>query len=209
MDALRQYAVREYPLGLLIAPDGRVLWRGKPQRLTDRVLDAYLRRVRVLPTTPPSFTHLHADLRAGRYGAVERALESRRTCRPLEDADCRFILDALAFVAWQREQAWARAAEDERRGRYHSACVTYAELAAAHAGTPVAQRATRARERLLQDPDRAREVLAWEALAQARRQGRWQGAAKEIRNLRSVLDRHGGTGAAREAGALIQILSAP
>ena len=108
MDALRQYTVKDYPLGLLISPDGRVLWRGTLERLSDRVIDAYRARVRLLPPVPRSCADVGAALQAGRYGEVERALEPRRACRPSADPDCVFVQEALGYVAWLREQGAGR-----------------------------------------------------------------------------------------------------
>jgi thiol-disulfide isomerase/thioredoxin len=206
-DTLRAYAVDAYPLGVLVAPDGRVLFRGDPARLTDRVLKVYLSRVRILPRAPPAFVAQAAALRAGRYGAVGRDLERLRACPGLDVADCRFVRDALAWIAWQRQGAWAHASEDERRGRWAMAWETYGEIESAHAGTEDAARAARARAALAADPARARAIRADLALERARRAGRWQPAKTAAALLRVVVHEHPGSEAAAEAARLIAVLS--
>ena len=204
LDVLRAYEVTSYPLGLLIAPDGRVLWRGSFDRLTDRVLDAYLARVRVLPDVPPSFAYLQTRLAAEAYGAVERDLDRLRACRRLDERDCAFVLATLAWIDWQRQQAWAHAAEDERQGRWMDAHETYAALEVSYAGTETATRAQAARGRLLLEAGRAREIRAWLALERARRAGRWQPSERARSLLEAVASQHPGTTAAGEASALIR-----
>ena len=207
MDTLLTYDVTAYPLGVLIAPDGRILWTGKLERLTDQVLDAYLARVRILPEAPRAFAHLEAALRTGAYGAVERELDRLRTCRRLDRGDCNFVLSTLAWIDWQRKGAWEHAADDEQRARYAMAYQTYRELEATYADTETAVRAQAAAARLLEDAGRAREIHAQAALERARRAGRWQTAAQQLALLRPVAREHAGTRAASEALQLIRRLT--
>lgn len=209
MDTLRQYAVTEYPLGILVAPNGRVLWRGRMERLTDRVLEAYLGRVKILPDAPPTLTLVRDALRHRRYGEAERSLDRLRACAGLDAGACRFVVDALDWIAWHQASAFQAAAEDEQRGRWFMAWRAYAELETAYAGGPGGLRAAQAKDRLMQDPDRAGAIRAEQALTGARRLGRWQTRARQIELLRPVADTYQGTAAGREAAALIRLLTQP
>ncbi len=201
-DALRVYGVTTYPHGVLIGPDGRVLWQGTLPRLTDRVLDAYRARVRIAPSAPATFAAVEADRRAGRYGAVERALARHRACRRLDRATCRYVLDTLAWIDWQRTAALAAAQGDEARERWGSAVRTYDELIAAYPDSATAREAAARRTRLLADAARAREVAAAHALDAARRAGRWKPRGTQRALLERMAEAHAGTRAAREARAL-------
>ena len=202
-DVLRRYGVKRYPHGVLVGPDGRVLWQGRPDRMTDRVLDAYLGRVRIAPSAPATFAKVEADRRAGRYGAVEAALDRLRACRRIDRATCRYVLDTLAWVDWHREAALAAARSDEERGRFASALRTYEELAVAYAGTPTAREAETRRKAILADPQRARQVAGMQALRDARRAGRWKPPATKRTLLEAVVRMHAGTRGASEAKALL------
>ncbi len=207
MDTLRTYGVTEYPLGLLIAPNGRVLWRGRIERLTDRVIAAYMNRVKVLPTAPPAFTLVRDALRHRRFGEAEQSLDRLRSCDGLDSESCQFVLRTLEWIAWHEKVSQRAAAKDEERERWHMAYATYTELEQAYVGTDVGTHASRAKARLLADPNRAAEIRAAAALSQARRLGRWQPKARQVELLRPVAKVHAGTGAGAEAGRLIQLLT--
>nr|MDJ0976070.1 hypothetical protein [Planctomycetota bacterium] len=209
MDTLREYAVKEYPLGVLIAPNGRVLWRGRLERLTDRVIDAYLGRVKILPAAPPTFTLVRDALRHRRYGEAERSLDRLRACSGLERNACRFVLDALDWIVWHKESTFRAAADDEQRSRWFMAWRTYAELETSYAGSPEAARAAKEKARLMEDAGRANEIRAGHALSEARRLGRWQPRARQIELLRPVVDTYRGTTAAGEAAGIIRLLTQP
>ena len=207
VDTLRCYDVRTYPLGVLVGPAGRILFRGRFERLSDRVLTAYLERVRIVPSPPPAFAAVEADRQAGRLGAVEAALRRHQACGRLDARSCRYVRDTLAWLDWQRTRAEEAAREDEARARWASAVRAYEELGAAY---PAAARATEwaaARARLLSDPIRAREIRAAQALDQARRAGRWQPRDAQRQRLLAMVRAHPDTAAAEEARALLELLS--
>ena len=204
MDTLREYGVKEYPLGFLISPDGRVLWRGRMERLTDRVLNVYLQRVKILPSAPPAFTLVRDALRTQRFGEAESSLERLRSCAGIDDASCRFVLGTLDWITWHKERAFTRAREDERRGRWHMAFESYAELEISYAGSDTAAGAAEAKARLLSDATRAREIRSGAALTQARRLGRWQPVSRQRELLRPIVAEFPGTAAAREAARLLR-----
>ena len=203
MDTLREYGVGTYPLGFLISPDGRVLWRGKLERLTNRVIEAYLGRVQILPTTPPTFPLVRDALRHGRYGEAERSLARLRSCTGIDESSCSFVLRTLAWIEWHKQRGFANAAQDVQRGQWFDAYQTYRELEAAYLGDEAASKAAAERTSLLADPRRQRDVQAWSALSEARRLGRWQSPARVAELLTPVINRFAGTGAAMEASRLL------
>lgn len=207
MDALRVYSITNYPQGVLVGPEGRILWRGQLERLTDRVLEAYLGRVRIAPQAPVAFAAVEADRRAGRYGAVASALDKLRACRQIDRASCRYVLDTLAWVAWHKAGVVAAAGKDEARGRWASAVSAYDAIATAYPGTELATQAAAARARILSDETRARNVRAAHALTAARRAGRWEVRARQLERLQAVARDHAGTKAGSEARALIARLT--
>jgi hypothetical protein len=182
------------------------MWRGKLERLTDRVLEAYLGRVRIVPTAPLAFAAVEADRRAGHYASVESALDELRACRRIDRASCRYVLDTLAWIAWHKTVTPAAAAEDEARGRWPSAVTAYDAIAAAYPGTTLANEAIAARARILADETRARNVRASHALQMARRAVRWSPRAEQLARLEAFLAAHPGTKAAAEAKALLALL---
>ncbi|MGE0190787.1 MAG: peroxiredoxin family protein [Planctomycetota bacterium] len=206
MDALRWYGVTTYPHGVLVGPEGRVLWQGPLDRMTDRVLEAYVARVRTAPAAPAQFALVDAERRAGRYAAVAQALERHRRCERLDSLACRYVLDTLAWIEWFAEVSLAGASADEQAGRWGSAVRTYEELEAAYAGAAVERDARAARERVLADPTRAREARASHALDEARRAGRWQSTPIAREHLQRMAQAHPGTQAAAEAADLLALL---
>ena len=206
MDTLRAYEVPKYPVLLLISPTGRVVWRGAAERLTDRVLDAYLGSVKLLPAAPPGQASIARLLEAGHYGAVELQLDRLRRCEAVDTVACDFVLATLAWIDWHRRQTFDAAERDLARGRPHGAWATYGELATHYAGTPAGERARDLQVALRQVPAQARLIDAEQALEVARRAGRPQTDADGAALLEDVARRHAGTEAAVEAARLARIL---
>jgi thiol-disulfide isomerase/thioredoxin len=206
LDVLREYGVTTYPVCVLVSPAGRVLWRGKLERLTDRVIDAYLARVKLLPTDPDPESMVGTLLRQGRFGDADELLELDRTCEGLTATRCDFVHAALTWIRWYIETSFSAAAADEQGGDWYAAWLTYEQLAGTFAGQAPGQRAARLRDALLQDPARVREIEAWRALRRARDEGRWQPKARAIALLRPVAQGHPGTGAAAEVHRLLRLL---
>lgn len=206
MDALREYVVPKYPALLLISPTGRVMWRGEPERLTDRVLDAYLAQMKLLPTAPPDQASVARLLADHHYGLVETELDRLRACVAIDRATCRFVLGTLDWIAWHRAQTFAAAERDLDRGRPHAAWATYRELAACYAGTPHGERARGLQDALGREPAHARDIAAEEALAVARRGGRWRSAEEAAVLLEAVARSHADTLAGAEALRLARLL---
>jgi len=202
VDVQREYAFEAYPMAFLIAPNGRVLWRGDLKRMRDRVLEAYLARVRILPAAPPAYTWTRTAILQGALERAHAALDRHRRCSPVDREDCRFILGTLAWLDWYGKTSLEGAAADEAAGRWYSAWRTYDEIARAFGALPVGRQAAGRRGALMADAARACEIRARAALGKARSQARASADPVAVRLLGAVADAHAGTGAAVQARAL-------
>ncbi len=206
LDVLREYGVVEYPTGLLISPNGRVLWRGRLERLTDRVLAVYLERVNALPGLPLGYEPVGAVLAQGRYGEAYKRLEGSRQCRGISRERCRFVLGALDWIDWFVKSTKDAIATDLERGRWYSAWRGYDELAKAFPDTERGAQASSERAALLAHAERGPEIRAARALYDARRKGRGLSKAEAAKLIEPLVGTHAGTKAGEEATVLLRML---
>lgn len=202
LDVQVEYGVSAYPTAFLLAPNGRVLWRGNPDRMQDRVFDAYLKKFKSLPTRTERFRWVSEAVRDGHFGEVLLRLERHRQCLTIRAEECRFVLAALAWIEGYGRSAMIAAERDQEAGRVYDAWWTYEHLVSGYADTPTAETARQHRDALLSDPGRRREIEAHAALVSARSSARRLGPNDGAVALKAVVLRHSGTRAARTAQAL-------
>jgi len=202
LDVQVEYGVEAYPTAFLLAPNGRILWRGNPDRMLDRVFDAYLKKFQVLPTHGGRFRWVSEAARDGHFGDALLRLERHRQCRAIRPDECRFVLGALAWLEGYGRSAMIAAERDEEAGRIHDAWWTYEHLMSGYPGTPTAAAARVRRDALLSDPTRKREIEAQAALVAARGRARRLAPRDGAAVLSAIALRHPGTRAAHTAQTL-------
>jgi len=202
LDVQVEYGVEAYPTAFLLAPNGRTLWRGNPDRMQERVLDAYLRKFPVLPAPTGRFLWVSEAVREGRFADARSRLERHRQCLSIRADECRFVLGALDWLEGYARSSLEAAKRDEDAGRLYDAWWTYEHLVSGYTGTTTAVAAGARRAALLSDPAREREIKAHADLVAARLRARRLAPGAGVQALRAIALTHPGTRAAQAAQTL-------
>lgn len=160
------YALTSVPDAILVDPDGKIRWRGRPYHLDDTTIDKALQGARPAHVAP-GLEAVHALRRQQAHGEAFRALQQALTDGKLEarakaQAE-RWLRDYETAVA----AAMQTAAEATVEQDHHAAWVALQPIAEWYVGIPGADQAKKRLTELLADSRRRREVDAGRKLAEA------------------------------------------
>ncbi len=167
IDTQRAYLVQRYPAGCLISAYGDVLWSGSATKLPESEIVRALQRARPQPAYGLAQRWIAQGLEVGRYAATRKRIAGLLRCRPEQDAECRTVHAAYAWIDAYATARLARATELRVLERYYDAWRVLDEVRRWYEGAPESRRATAVMEELLASPARRREVAAGRALAVA------------------------------------------
>jgi peroxiredoxin len=201
-EVFRDYGVSALPRAFLVSPAGRVLWSGRPSHVTPSAVGRWMEQEPPWPTLPPELEPAAALLRAGRL-AEGRAFAAR--CADPTDSTSCAREPARALLTWTDRYARLlaeSAVASAVAGEPYEAWRSHDLLARGFGELPPGPEAARAREALLADPARRREIEAGRALEAARTAWRDRGRVAGRDALESVATTYPGTAAGAAAAAM-------
>jgi thiol-disulfide isomerase/thioredoxin len=163
---VRAYALSSVPDAVLVDPDGKILWRGRPYDLDDATIDKAMQGARPAHVAP-GLEAVHALRCKNAHGDAFRALQQLLASAALEPRGKaqaeRWLRDYESSIAAAMQTAAEATVEQDP----YAAWAALQPIADWHVGIPGADRAKARLQELLADGRRRREVEAGRLYAEA------------------------------------------
>lgn len=210
-----EYGVKGIPDSVLIAPDGKIVYRGHPLSLSTGKVKEALKGARkpppggflAVPTTVEASGKLKSAVGAALEGKLRRALSVASNIAEDEGADAaereaaqRLVEEILDHGEMLNEQA----AKFLERLDLLTAVSVYERVADELAGTEVGDRAKAELDRIAKDEHLQEELEAAEAYAKLRKSVAKLSTSKKRKKYEQFVKKHAGTKAAERAQAWLR-----
>lgn len=211
-----QYSTGGVPSAYLIGADGKVLWQGHPNELSDSDLEAHLKAVakehrvsswgfllaQKLPPVPEKISGVRKALEDLKFGAALKTVEGALAKFEGEE---KAQAEALReWIAARGTRGMEKAATLLREGRPYPAAQAYEEVQSLYKGHDLAKQADEAVKALKKDKAHALEIKAGETLTKIKKEmAQARNAEDRLECLKPLLaKKYAETQAGKEAATL-------